>query len=133
MPRRSAPTGAPRRASSAARTSTRRCCARAVLDDGQLGLGDAELLGESPRVEGDAARVPLRLGVAVVEGGVKGKCTWWREFPNEEDRFNRSLKADERRVQCICFVEGDTWEYETRDVPADCPFSRRCRYHIRVG
>ena len=40
---------------------------RAVLDDGQLGLGDAELLGEPARVERDAARVPLRLGVAVVE------------------------------------------------------------------
>lgn len=64
---------------------------------------------------------------------IKGKCTWWREFPNEEDRFDRSLKLGEKRVQCVCFVEGDSWQYMAKDVPANCPFSRRCRYHILVG
>ena len=64
---------------------------------------------------------------------IKGKCQWWREFPNEEDRYNRSLKPEQRRVQCVCFVEGDGWQYLTKDVPSDCPFGRRCRYHVRAG
>ena len=64
---------------------------------------------------------------------IKGKCTWWREFPNEEDRFNSSLSERERRVECVCFVEGDAWEYKLKDLPADCPFFRRCRYHVRAG
>jgi len=64
---------------------------------------------------------------------IKGKCTWWREFPNEEDRFDSALRDSDRRVECVCFVEGDAWEYKFKDVPDDCPFYRRCRYHIRSG
>lgn len=63
---------------------------------------------------------------------VKGKCTWWREFPNEDDRFDYSLAPEDRRVNCVCFVEGDAWRYLAKDVPADCPVGRRCRYHIKA-
>ena len=41
---------------------------RAVLDHRDVGLAHAELLRQAPRVERDAPRVPLGLGVAVVEG-----------------------------------------------------------------
>jgi len=64
---------------------------------------------------------------------IKGKCSWWREFPNEEDRFNVAISVRDKRVQCVCFVEGDAWEYKLKDLPGDCPFSRRCRYHITSG
>ena len=63
---------------------------------------------------------------------LKGKCLWWREFPNEEDRFDRRLDPGQRRIRCVCFVEGDGWDYQARDVPADCPEGRRCRYHIKA-
>ena len=64
---------------------------------------------------------------------IKGKCTWWREFLNEEDRFDRELRAESKRVQCMCFVEGGAWEFQARDVPRDCPSSLGCRYHIRLA
>lgn len=63
---------------------------------------------------------------------VKGKCTWWREFPSEEDRFDPSISPENRRVDCMCFVEGDLWRYVSKDVPAECPEHRRCRYHIKA-
>lgn len=63
---------------------------------------------------------------------VKGKCLWWREFPSEEDRFDRGLEPGQRRVHCTCYVEGDGWDYMARDVPVDCPEGRRCRYHIKA-
>jgi hypothetical protein len=63
---------------------------------------------------------------------VKGKCMWWREFADEEDRFDQRLSPGRRRVSCVCFVEGDRWQYLSQDVPADCPLGRRCRYHIKA-
>ncbi len=63
---------------------------------------------------------------------IRGKCGWWREFPDEEDRFDRGLPSGAKRVHCVCFVEGDAWQYAARDVPRDCPSSRRCRYHIKL-
>lgn len=62
---------------------------------------------------------------------IKGKCTWWRERANEEDSFNTRLKAELRRVDCSCFVEGDVWEYTAAELPADCPKYKSCRYYIK--
>lgn len=62
---------------------------------------------------------------------IKGKCTWWRESPVEEDMWDMRLSEDERRVRCSCFVEGDIWTFTRPEVPEDCPQWRHCRYHIR--
>lgn len=62
---------------------------------------------------------------------IKGKCTWWRELPVDEDRWSVRLKDDEKRVSCSCFVEGKGWTFAHGDLPADCPDARHCRYHIR--
>ncbi|TLM99236.1 MAG: hypothetical protein FDZ75_00560 [Actinobacteria bacterium] len=62
---------------------------------------------------------------------IKGKCTWWREMPNEEDRWDVRLKEHERRVYCSCFVEGKGWTVTRADVPSDCPDARHCRYYIK--
>lgn len=62
---------------------------------------------------------------------VKGKCTWWRESAVDEDRWATRIKEDDKRVNCSCFVEGKGWTFARRDVPAECPDSRHCRYYIR--
>jgi hypothetical protein len=62
---------------------------------------------------------------------IKGKCVWWREFPNDEDRYDPHLKEDQKRVYCSCFVEGRGWTFPRVEVPRDCPDSRKCRYYIR--
>ena len=62
---------------------------------------------------------------------VKGKCTWWREIPNEEDRHDISLRANKKRVECVCVVEGRTWQHIAKDVPSDCPDGRSCRYYVK--
>jgi len=62
---------------------------------------------------------------------VRGKCTWWREATNEDDRWNMLVKVHDRRIICSCFVEGNLWEYRNSEMPTDCPDARRCRYHIR--
>lgn len=62
---------------------------------------------------------------------VRGKCTWWREFPREEDRLDTRLKPAEKRVDCSCFVEGTVWEFCDADVPVECPQHRYCRYYIK--
>lgn len=62
---------------------------------------------------------------------IKGKCTWWRERPVDEDIYDARLKEDEKRVACSCFVEGRVWTLPAGEVPEDCPLSRQCRYYIR--
>lgn len=62
---------------------------------------------------------------------IKGKCTWWRERPVEDDIYDTRLKDEERRIACSCFVEGKGWTFETAEVPSDCPDSRHCRYYIK--
>lgn len=62
---------------------------------------------------------------------VRGKCTWWREVPNETDRYDGRLKDGERRVGCSCFVEGKAWDFTAATVPDECPDSRYCRYYIK--
>ena len=61
---------------------------------------------------------------------VKGKCTWWREVPRIEDEYDATLKPDQRRVTCSCFVEGFQWEFLVPDVPRECPRAKNCRYYI---
>ena len=62
---------------------------------------------------------------------IKGKCTWWREKPVDDDVYDARLKDDERRVTCSCFVEGKGWIFESAELPSDCPDCRACRYYIR--
>lgn len=64
---------------------------------------------------------------------VKGKCTWWRESVNEDDEYDTRVKRLDKRVQCMCMVEGKGWTFTQAEVPADCPESRTCRYHIKNG
>lgn len=64
---------------------------------------------------------------------IKGKCTWWREIPHDEDSHNMRVKAPDKRITCSCFVEGDVWIVRAEDVPSDCPECRRCRYYIKHG
>ena len=63
---------------------------------------------------------------------VRGKCIFWRERLEEEDLFDGDVKPRNRRVHCVCFVEGDRWEATVSTVPDECPFGYRCRYHIRT-
>ena len=64
---------------------------------------------------------------------VKGKCQFWREQENLDDIYDMSVKKDDKRVVCTCFVEGDTWVTKRSDIPADCPKKFKCRYYIRTG
>ena len=62
---------------------------------------------------------------------IRGKCTWWRERPDEEDAYNVRMKDDEKRWYCTCFVEGDLWIYKKAEIPSDCPNALKCRYFIK--
>lgn len=62
---------------------------------------------------------------------IKGKCVWWREALDEEQRYNRNVRREDITVRCSCFVEGDFWTYRNADLPANCPRSRSCRYYIK--
>jgi hypothetical protein len=64
---------------------------------------------------------------------IRGKCFYWREKLNEEDRFDRRLKSNEWRVDCTCFVEGTRWCYTVDTVPSNCPLYLHCRYYIYNG
>lgn len=59
-----------------------------------------------------------------------GKCNYWRETLNDEDQHDVHLKKGERRVNCTCFIEGESWEFIEREVPSDCPNKRKCRYYV---
>jgi hypothetical protein len=62
---------------------------------------------------------------------VKGKCTWWRESLHDDDAHDLSVKLPEKRVQCMCMIEGEAWTFTHEEVPKDCPEFRRCRYYIK--
>jgi len=64
---------------------------------------------------------------------IRGKCFYWREQRNEEDKFDSSIKKEDRRVNCTCFVEGDLWTFTVTTVPPDCPQRMHCRYYVRAG
>ena len=63
---------------------------------------------------------------------VRGKCTWWREVPYDEDLYDVTLKPDERRIKCSCFVEGYRWDLPLAEVPHECPRANNCRYYIKT-
>lgn len=63
---------------------------------------------------------------------IKGKCTWWREYPVDDDVWDSRLKPDQKRIECTCFVEGKAWTLARGDVPSDCPDNRHCRYYIKT-
>lgn len=62
---------------------------------------------------------------------IRGKCTWWREMPSDDDRWNTRIPESEKRVACTCFVEGRGWTFTRGSLPEDCPDNRHCRYYIR--
>jgi hypothetical protein len=62
---------------------------------------------------------------------VKGKCQFWRELPNEEDRYDPWLAAGEQRVMCCCWIDGDAWMVTLGTVPDDCPKQFHCRYYVK--
>lgn len=64
---------------------------------------------------------------------VKGKCTWWREVVIDEDLHNITIKQEDKRIRCTCFVEGYYWLHSYSEVPEDCPQIRHCRYYIKSG
>ena len=64
---------------------------------------------------------------------IKRKCTYWRERPSDDDRFDSRVKKDDKRVECSCFVEGKAWQVTLSTVPSDCPDALHCRYYIRHG
>lgn len=64
---------------------------------------------------------------------IRGKCFYWREQLDDEDRYNTRVKKEDWRVVCTCFVEGTRWLYTASTVPDDCPDKRRCRYYIYFG
>jgi len=64
---------------------------------------------------------------------VKGKCAFWRELPNDDDTWDHSVKKDDRRVTCTCFIDGDIWLKTVSTVPTDCPRRHKCRYYVRYS
>lgn len=64
---------------------------------------------------------------------IRGKCRFWREQADIDDVYDTSLKKEDKRVVCTCFIEGDMWSMPTKDVPADCPKQYKCRYYVKAG
>jgi hypothetical protein len=62
---------------------------------------------------------------------IRGKCVWWREVEDVEDRFDINVKPADKRVDCSCFVEGYQWVFPTIEVPPECPRCRGCRYYVK--
>jgi len=64
---------------------------------------------------------------------IRGKCTYWRERMNEEDRHSIMVKKEDKRVECTCFIEGYSWMHTASTVPKECPERFRCRYYVSGG
>jgi len=64
---------------------------------------------------------------------INGKCRFWRESAEVDDQYNTSIKKEDKRVICTCFVEGDMWTMRAKETPADCPKRYHCRYYIKTG
>lgn len=62
---------------------------------------------------------------------ISGKCTWWRERAVEEDVWSPRLRAEEKRVNCSCFLEGYVWTVQRQEIASECPRNRMCKYYIR--
>lgn len=64
---------------------------------------------------------------------INGKCRFWRESADVDDQYDTSIKKEDKRIICTCFVEGDMWVTPAKDTPADCPKRYHCRYYIKTG
>ncbi|PKQ21161.1 MAG: hypothetical protein CVT66_01525 [Actinobacteria bacterium HGW-Actinobacteria-6] len=64
---------------------------------------------------------------------IRGKCMYWRQQANLDDAYDMSVKKEDKRVTCTCFVEGDMWSMKMKEIPSDCPNRRSCRYYIKSG
>ncbi|GAV32096.1 MAG: hypothetical protein H5T75_01030 [Coriobacteriia bacterium] len=64
---------------------------------------------------------------------IKGKCQFWREQPDEDDAYSLSVKPEDKRIRCTCWVDGDLWVFKASEVPSDCPRRMQCRYYIKTG
>jgi hypothetical protein len=64
---------------------------------------------------------------------IKGKCQFWREQPDEDDAYTLSVKPEDKRIRCTCWVDGDLWVFKAAEVPSDCPKRMQCRYYIKTG
>jgi hypothetical protein len=64
---------------------------------------------------------------------IRGKCNYWRERPHEDDRWDMTVKAPDKRIECSCFVEGKVWYATASTIPPDCPERFHCRYYIKHG
>jgi hypothetical protein len=62
---------------------------------------------------------------------IRGKCVWWREVEDVEDRFDINVKQADKKVDCSCFIEGFQWVFPTSEVPPECPQCRGCRYYVK--
>ena len=62
---------------------------------------------------------------------VRGKCMYWREALSIDDKWDRRVKEEDRRVTCTCFVEGMGWQVTVATLPEDCPNKWHCRYYIK--
>lgn len=62
---------------------------------------------------------------------IRGKCVWWREVEDVEDRFDINVKSADKRVDCSCFIEGFQWVFPASEVPSECPQCRGCRYYVK--
>lgn len=62
---------------------------------------------------------------------IKGKCAFWREHPNDDDVWDTSIKKENRRIMCTCFIDGDMWTRTEGTLPADCPKRFKCRYYVK--
>jgi len=64
---------------------------------------------------------------------IRGKCLYWRETLDDEDRFDTRVKKEDWRVECTCFVEGNRWLVTASSIPGDCPEKLHCRYYIHYS
>lgn len=63
---------------------------------------------------------------------VSGKCVYWRERLDEEERWDWRTKPGDMRVRCTCFIDGYVWDATGDTVAADCPRRDHCRYYIKM-
>ncbi len=63
---------------------------------------------------------------------IPGKCQFWREQPDEDDRYDSSIRFEDKRVRATCWIDGELWVVTNATVPSDCPKRMQCRYYIKA-
>jgi hypothetical protein len=84
-----------------------------------------------PAVPTSVEGVPVNPLVLDGQMQVLGKCQYWRERMDEDDRWDVGVKYQTKRVRCSCFIEGTLWDRMVSTLPGDCPDASTCRYHVR--